>query len=179
VTSDARFPLHVLVTDPSERFQLRFAEQGAALLAGVSGVQTHSSTRGLIIKSVAERDLSAAVAILQVVIPAVAVGTVEVVYLDRGSTEPWVRVRVTTPADHYGDVIAQLVQRRGLIECLEETPGAGKIVVATAPLAEMLGYDEVVAVTTRGVGIADYEFVGYRPIQNEAPDPPRAPAARA
>ena len=177
--SDTRFPLRVLVTDPSEIFQLRFADQGAALLAGVSGIETQSSARGLMVSGVAERDLSAAVAILRVAIPAVAVGTVEVVYLDQGSAEPWVRVRVTTSADHYGDVIAQLVQRRGLIEYLEDTPGEGKIVVATAPLAEMLGYDDVVAVITKGVAIADYEFAGYRPIQNDAPDPPRAPAARA
>jgi hypothetical protein len=110
--SDTRFPLRVLVTDPSEIFQLRFADQGAALLAGVSGIETQSSARGLIVSGIAERELSAAVAILRVAIPAAAVGTVEVVYLDQGSTEPWVRVRVTTPADHYGDVIAQLVQRR-------------------------------------------------------------------
>src|ERR1700739_2637235 len=108
--SDTRFPLQVLVTDPSERLQLSFAEQGAAVLAGFSGVQTQPSARGLIIKGVAERDLSAAVALLRVAMPAAAVGSVEVVYLEQGSTEPWVRVRVTTPEDHYGEVIAQLVQ---------------------------------------------------------------------
>jgi translation elongation factor EF-G len=168
--SETRFPLRVLVTDPSERFQLSFAEQGAAVLAGFSGVQTQSS---------AERDISAAVAMLRVAIPAVAVGAVEVVYLDQGSTEPWVRVRVTTPADRQGDVVAQLVQRRGLIEGVEDTPDVGKIVVATAPLARLLGYDQAVAATTGGIAIADYEFIGYRPIQRDAPDLPLAPDGKS
>jgi predicted membrane GTPase involved in stress response len=177
--SETRFPLRVLVTDPSERFQLSFAEQGAAVLAGFSGVQTQSSARGLIINGVAERDISAAVAMLRVAIPAVAVGAVEVVYLDQGSTEPWVRVRVTTPADRQGDVVAQLVQRRGLIEGVEDTPDVGKIVVATAPLARLLGYDQAVAATTGGIAIADYEFIGYRPIQRDAPDLPLAPDGKS
>ncbi len=177
--SDTRFPLRLLVTDPSERFQLRFAEQGAALLGKVSGVQTQASARGLTINAVAERDLSAAVAMLQAAIPAVAAGAIEVVYLDQGTTEPYVRVRVTTPEDHFGDVIAQLNQRHGLIESLDDTGDEGKVVVATAPLAQLLGYDKVLAVTTRGRAIADYEFVDYRAVQSEAPVPPRTPAARA
>jgi translation elongation factor EF-G len=178
VTSNTRFPLRVLLTDPSERFQLRFAEQGAAILAGVSGVQTQSSARGLIINALAERDLSAAVAMLQAAILTVAVGAVEVIYLDQGTMEPYVRVRVTTPANHYGDVFAQLVQRRGLIESLDDTGEEGKIVTATAPLAEMIGYDQVLAATTRGRAIVEYDFLDYRVVQS-APVPPKTPAARA
>jgi translation elongation factor EF-G len=177
--SNPRFPLRLLVTGPSERFQLRFAEQGAALLAEVSGVQIQASARGLTINAVAERDLSAAVAMLQAAIPAVAVGAMEVVYLDQGTMEPYVRVRVTTPEDFFGDVISQLNQRRGLIESLDDTCDEGKIVVATAPLAQMLGYDKVLAVTTRGRALAEYAFVDYRSVQSESPVPPRTPAARA
>jgi hypothetical protein len=172
------FPLRLLLTDPSERFQLRFAEEGAALLAGVSSVQTESSARGLTINALAERDIFAAVAVLQVAIPTAAVGAVEVIYVDQGTMEPYVRVRVTTPADHYGDVFAQLVQRRGLIEGLDDTGEEGKIVTATVPLAEMIGYDKVVAATTRGRGIVEYEFLDYRAIPSP-PVPPKTPAARA
>jgi elongation factor G len=115
---------------------------------------------------------------LQTAISTVAVGAVEVVYQDQGTREPYVRVRVTTPADHYGDVFAQLVQRRGLIESLDDTGEEGKIVTATAPLAEMLGYDKVVAATTRSRAVVEYEFLDYRPVSSP-PVPPRAPAARA
>jgi translation elongation factor EF-G len=151
-----------------------FAEQGALLLAGVSGVQTQSSARGLMINAVAERDLFAAVTLVQAAIPSVSIGAVEVVYLDQGRMEPYVRVRVTVPPDHHGDVTAQLSQRRGLIESLDDT-GGGMIVIATAPLAEMLGYDDAVSVTTEGRAIVDYEFVGYRPA-SRPPIPPSAPA---
>lgn len=177
--SNTRFPLRLIVTDPSERFQLRFAEQGTALLAEVSGVQTQASARGLAINAVAERDISAAVAMLQAAIPTLAAGAIEVVYLDQGAMEPYVRVSVTTPEDHIGDVIGQLNQRDGLIESLDDTLDEGKIVVATAPLAQMLGYDKVLAMTTRGLALADYEFVDYRPVPGESPVPPRTPAARA
>jgi predicted membrane GTPase involved in stress response len=175
VTSNTRLPLRLLVTDPSERLQLGFAEQGKVLLAGVSGVQTQSSARGLIINGLAERDLSAAVAMLQAAIPTVVVGALDVVYLDQGAMEPWVRVRVTTPADHVGDVVSQLNERQGLIEALDDTGEAGKIVTASAPLVRMLGYDKVMAAMTGNRALVEYEFLDYRRV----PTPPIPPRTRA
>jgi hypothetical protein len=164
VISDIGLPLRQLVTDRSERFQLDFAQQGAALLAGFSGVQSQPSARGLTLSSVSERDLSAAVVMVQAAFPAAAVGAVEVVYLAQGTAEPWVRVRVTTPEDCAGDVIAQLNERHASIESLDEKGEEGKIVTASAPLAKMLGYDEVVAATTRNRAVVEYEFLEYRPV---------------
>jgi translation elongation factor EF-G len=164
VISNIGLPLRILITDRSERFQLRLTQQGAALLAGFSSVQIQSSARDLILSSVSERNLSAAVAMLQAAIPALAVGAVEVVYLNRGAAEPWVRVRVTTPEDHFGDVIAQLNERHGLIEALDDRGDEHKIVTASAPLAKMLGYNELVALTTRNSAVVEYEFLEYRPV---------------
>jgi hypothetical protein len=166
------FPLRQLVTDPLGRFQLRFAQQGAVLLDGFDGIQTEASAAGLLVKAVAERDLHAATAMLRVGFAAVRVGPVEIVYLNQGTMEPYVRVRVTTPADYYGDVVAQLTQRRGLLESLDDAGEAGKIVCAAAPLAEMLGYDEVLAANTRNRAIADYHFIDYRPVRSTPPTPP-------
>jgi len=179
MTSNTRLPLRLLVADPSSKFQLGFSEQGAALLAGFSGVQTQASARGLIIYAVAERDLSWAVAMLQSAFPVLDIGAIEVVYLDQGEMEPYVRVNVTTPEDYYGFVIAQLNERYGSIESLEDTDGHLKTVSATAPLAKMLGYDKVLAETTRNSATVEYIFVDYRPVQSQSPEPPRRPAARA
>jgi hypothetical protein len=172
VNAATQFPLRQLVTDPLERFQLRFAQQGAVLLDGFAGIQTEASAAGLLVKAVAERDLNAATAMLRVGFAAVRVGPVEIVYLNQGTMEPYVRVRVTTPADYYCDVLAQLNQRRGLIESVDDAGEVGKIVCATAPLAEMLGYDEVLAATTRNRAIADYQFIDYRPVRSPPPTPP-------
>src|ERR1700688_4376404 len=118
MTSYTTLPLRLLITDPESKFQLVFSERGALLFAGFAGVQTHASARGPIINAVTERDLSAAVAMLQTLFPAVDIGTVEVVHLDQGSMEPYVYVSVKTPEDYYGFVIAQLNERGGLIESL-------------------------------------------------------------
>jgi len=58
-----------------------------------------------------------------------------------------------------------------LIESLDDAE-EGKIVCAAAPLAEMLGYDEVLAATTRNRAIADHQFIDYRPVRNPPPMPP-------
>jgi hypothetical protein len=178
VTSNTRLPLRVLVTDPSSRLQFSFSEQGAVLLAQFTGVQTQASARGLIINAVAERDLSSAVALLQTVFPVLDCGAVEVVYLDQGRMEPYVRVHVTTPEDYFGVVIAQLNERGGLIEHVEDTGVHLKRVSATAPLAMMLGYDKALSEATKDRATVEYVFADYRPVQRQSPEPPGSSAAK-
>jgi hypothetical protein len=55
VSDEEKFPLRQLVSDPTERFQLPFAEQGALLLQGFSGVATQRTARGLVLMAVADR----------------------------------------------------------------------------------------------------------------------------
>jgi len=163
MTLTTSFPLRQLVTDPSERFQLQFAQQAALLLEGFAGISTESTARGLLVRAVAERDLHAATAMLRVAFPVLRVDPIEVVYLNDGTLEPYVRVRVTTPEDCYGDVVGQLNQRRAWIEYMADAAEGHKLVTVAAPLAEMLGYDEVLAKTTRNRAIAEYHFLDYRP----------------
>jgi translation elongation factor EF-G len=158
-----KFPLRQLVTDRLAPDQLSFAEQGATLLAGFSGLQTHVSARGLILEAVAERDLAAAAAMLQIAFPAVHIGAVEIVYLNQGTLEPYVRVRVTISEECHLEIVAQLVQRRAVIESLEDVAEKQKIISAIASLADMLGYDEVAAASTGNRAFVDYAFVDYRP----------------
>jgi hypothetical protein len=179
MTSYTTLPLRLLITDPANKFQLAFSDQGALLLAKFAGIQIRATARGLVINALTERDLSAAVAMLQTLFPAVDIGTVEVVHLNQGSMEPYVHVSVETLEDYYGFVIAQLNERGGLIESLADTDSHHKVVSATAPLAKMLGYDKVLAETTKNSATVAYSFVDYRPVRSQSPDPPRRPAARA
>jgi translation elongation factor EF-G len=172
------FPLRLLLTDSSERFQLRFADQATLLLADFSGVRTRPCATGLEIGSVTERDLYAAVEMIRTAFPHISIGKLTVNYADDGAAEPYVRVRVSTPEDFYGDIIAQLNERRGLIESMEDG-GDQKIVTASAPLVELLGYDKILSKTTRGKALVDYEFLDYRRRTSEPPIPPESSAARA
>jgi len=179
MNAPTHFPLRQLVTDPSERFPLRFAQQGALLLEGFAGVHTESTAKGLLLNAVAERDLHAATVMLRVAFPIVRADPIEVVYLNDGTLEPYVRVRVTTPQDYYGDVVGQLNKRRAWIEDMADAAQGYKLVTVAAPLAEMLGYDEILAKTTRNRAIAEYQFLDYRPARNEPPTPPGPTAAMA
>jgi translation elongation factor EF-G len=158
---------------------LRFAEQGAVLLAGFIGVQVEASATGLILKSAAERDLLAAATLVEAAIPTLKIGAVEVVYLNQNTMEPYLRVRVTTPADNYGDVIGQFIARVGSIEGCEDLSDRRKLVSAEAPAVEMLGFDQVLAALTLNRALAEYHCIGYRPVHRQTLPPPRAPAARA
>jgi len=141
-------------------------------------VRARPCATGLEISSVTERDLKAAAEMIRIAFPHVSVGKPEINYLDGGALEPYVRIRVSTPEDFYGDIIVQLNQRHGLIESLDDD-GDRKIVTAIAPLAEMLGYDSIAAKTTQSKALVDCEFLEFRPKSDETPVPPKSPAARA
>ena len=64
--------------------------------------------------------------------------------------EPIMKVEVTTPEDHMGDVIGDLNSRRGLVGSLTERPGGLKIVSASVPLAEMFQYVSSLRGMTKG-----------------------------
>lgn len=53
--------------------------------------------------------------------------------------EPVMAVEVVTPPDHVGDVIGDLMRRRGLVRA-QDTRGNAAVVEAQVPLAEMFGY---------------------------------------
>jgi len=175
VDSLTPFPLRQLVTDLTERFQLRFAQQAAVLLVGFSGVQALQSAAGIVLRAVAERDLDAALALLRAAFPAVNSGPVEIVRLEEGTMEPYVRVRVTIPKDNEVAVINQLHQRSGSIDSLADIGEGQKTIAASAPLAAMLGYDKVLARTTRNRATIDYAFADYRPLPVGSPEPPGSP----
>jgi translation elongation factor EF-G len=175
VDAYTQLPLRQLVTDLTERFQLKFAQQAAVLLDGFSGVQAVQSASGILLRAVAERDLQAAVTLLQAAFPAIRSGPVEIVLRSDGSMEPFARLRVRSPTDAYAAVVDQLTERGATIESVEDAPDGIKIMTAAAPLARLQGYDRLLARTTRGRGAVDYAFADYRPVQPAPAGRPGSP----
>jgi len=79
--------------------------------------------------------------------------------------EPMMKVEITTPEEHMGDVVGDLNRRRGIIEGMDEGPAGSKIVNAVVPLSEMFGYSTDLRSATQGRASYSMEFQKY----NEAP----------
>jgi translation elongation factor EF-G len=167
--------LRVVLTDPSEAFQLRFAKDAAAQLGHISGVRLEASGSGLTISSGLERDISAAIAAARVTRPTVRSSETSVLYsADSDAPDPWYRVRVRTPEDYFGDVVYDLNRRGGEIQTMDDGEAGSKVVTALAPVAGMIGYDQALAKLSRGHASAEFEFGGYRGVRPRPFSPSRA-----
>ena len=74
--------------------------------------------------------------------------------------EPIMRVEVTVPAEHVGDVMGDLNSRRGHPLGMEAR-GHDEIIRAEVPMAEMLGYANDLRAMTGGRGDSTMEFDHY------------------
>ncbi|GGJ05513.1 elongation factor G 1 [Shewanella hanedai] len=75
--------------------------------------------------------------------------------------EPCMKVEVTTPENHMGDVVGDLNRRRGLIEGMDDGIAGVKLVHATVPLSEMFGYATDLRSATQGRASYSMEFLKY------------------
>ena len=75
--------------------------------------------------------------------------------------EPIMRVEVTMPEEHIGDVIGDLNARRGQIEGMDTRPGGFQAVRSLVPLAGMFGYATQLRSMTSGRGNFTMEFDHY------------------
>jgi len=140
VKSTEQLPLRLVATDPDETFQLRFAKRAEPLVSGLARVSTRASKAGLELAAESERDLTEAMEAIRRGIPSAKESAVEVVYLNEPQPmEPHVRVRVAVPEDFYGDAVRSLNLRSGTIEAMEDATDGRKVVIASAPLAKILG----------------------------------------
>ncbi|WWO99983.1 MAG: elongation factor G [Candidatus Dasytiphilus stammeri] len=78
--------------------------------------------------------------------------------------EPIMKVEIEMPKNYMGEVIGDIMRRRGLIESMEENNNL-KIIRAHIPLSEMFGYATDLRSQTQGRGSYSMEFLKY----NEAP----------
>ena len=74
------------------------------------------------------------------------------------------QVEVVVPEQFTGDVIGDLVSRRGQIGGLELHSAGLQAVRATVPLAEMFGYATELRSATQGRGTFTMEFDHYEPM---------------
>lgn len=81
--------------------------------------------------------------------------------------EPIMRVEIVVPETSTGDVIGDLVSRRGQISGLEMHSVGMQAVKGTAPLAEMFGYATGLRSATQGRGTFTMEFDHYDPLPLE------------
>ncbi|MCL1060428.1 elongation factor G [Shewanella gelidimarina] len=80
---------------------------------------------------------------------------------DPALLEPCMKVEVTTPENHMGDVVGDLNRRRGLIEGMDDGIAGVKLVHATVPLSEMFGYATALRSATQGRASYSMEFLKY------------------
>ncbi len=78
--------------------------------------------------------------------------------------EPIMKVDVTVPEDHMGDVIGDLNARRGRVEGMETIPGGTAMIHAMVPLAEMFGYSTALRSRTQGRGVYTMQPEHYEPV---------------
>jgi translation elongation factor EF-G len=78
--------------------------------------------------------------------------------------EPIMKVDVTVPEDHMGDVIGDLNARRGRVEGMETIPGGTAMIHAMVPLAEMFGYSTALRSRTQGRGVYSMQPAHYEPV---------------
>ena len=77
--------------------------------------------------------------------------------------EPIMKVEVTMPEEYMGDVIGDIISRRGRIEGMDDI-GGGKLVKAYVPLAEMFGYSTDLRSKTQGRGNYSMFFEKYEQV---------------
>ncbi|HIE09838.1 MAG TPA: elongation factor G, partial [Armatimonadetes bacterium] len=96
--------------------------------------------------------------------------------------EPIMKVEVVVPESNMGDVISDLVARRGKIQHTEPVPGGMVSVLAFVPLAELFGYATTLRSLTGGRGVlmpmepAYYEEVPPEVAERLIAQSPRGPS---
>lgn len=74
--------------------------------------------------------------------------------------EPVMRVEITVPDDHVGDVMGDISSRRGRVQTTEAR-GSNQVIKAEVPMAEMLEYASTLTSLTGGKGAFHMEFSHY------------------
>jgi len=75
--------------------------------------------------------------------------------------EPMMAVEVETPEEYMGNIMGDLSSRRGVVQGMEDLPGAIKAIKAEVPLAEMFGYSTTVRSLSQGRATYSMEFKHY------------------
>nr|VFK18385.1 MAG: translation elongation factor 2 (EF-2/EF-G) [Candidatus Kentron sp. LPFa]VFK33381.1 MAG: translation elongation factor 2 (EF-2/EF-G) [Candidatus Kentron sp. LPFa] len=74
--------------------------------------------------------------------------------------EPFMKLEIVSPQEYVGEVMGDLVRRRGIVQGMEESP-TGTVIRGEAPLGEMFGYATGVRSVTQGRATFTMEFARY------------------
>jgi len=74
------------------------------------------------------------------------------------------RISVTAPQGHMGDITGDLAARRGRVSQSEALPGGWILIRAEVPLSELQDYESSVKSLTEGQGSFTMEFAHYEPV---------------
>jgi len=80
--------------------------------------------------------------------------------------EPIMCLEVVSPDEYVGDIIADLNKRRGQVTGMENKPG-GRVIKATVPLSEQVGYVTVLRTLTSGRASSTMEVAHYAEVPKE------------
>ena len=80
--------------------------------------------------------------------------------------EPLMKVEIDVPKEYYGNVLGDLVSRRGEIESTDEKNEPAKIYIKV-PLSEMFGYSTIIRSLTKGRGGSSMEFSHYQEVPKD------------
>ena len=90
--------------------------------------------------------------------------------------EPIMKVEVVTPEDYVGDVIGDLLSRRGQVQG-QDTRGNANAIEATVPLANMFGYVNQLRSFTQGRAQYTMQFSHYEEVPQNVADEVKAKLA--
>ncbi|NXK39841.1 RRF2M factor, partial [Piprites chloris] len=80
--------------------------------------------------------------------------------------EPLMNLEITVTEDHLSAALADLAQRRGSIQEIQSRQD-NRVVVATVPLAEMMGYSTVLRSLTSGSATFTLELASYQALNSQ------------
>jgi len=75
--------------------------------------------------------------------------------------EPIVSMEITVPSDKFGDISSDLTTRRGRMEGMDSAPGGFQVLLAKAPLSEVMTYARSLSSMTSGQGAFTMELSHY------------------
>ncbi|CAL8471053.1 g10595 [Coccomyxa elongata] len=84
--------------------------------------------------------------------------------------EPIMKVEVTTPEEHMGDVIGDLNSRRGMVGEFVDKPGGLRLIKASVPLSEMFQYVSTLRGMTKGRAQYSMQLEKYDVVPNSIQD---------
>jgi hypothetical protein len=176
-------PLQTTVAPKAPAFFPNFARDLLPAFADKDRLSAEATGEGLLISGIWDPDLDVAASLVRAKFVGDVVWTKPSIrYIwEPKILEPILRVEVRAPSESLGNVIGDLMSRRGTLLGQAETPG-GFVISADVPLQELLGYSRSLQSLTRGKGEAAANFLRYDPAPNlRGPDPdePMSAALRA